>query len=67
MNFSDLIFQWEQSARRAFYDAEHEKEPMGKRLLEHGAMCYFNCARKLREALASVSPQSSTIQEEGQK
>lgn len=24
---------------------------MGKRLIEHGAMCYFNCAQELRELL----------------
>jgi hypothetical protein len=67
MNLIDLAVQWENLARRKWYDAEHEKDPMGKRLIEHGGMCYFNCAQQLREVLSSVSPRPSATQEEGQK
>jgi hypothetical protein len=72
MNLLHLAEKWEESARRAFVSAERQEDdpsnrPTGKILIEHGVMCYANCARELREALASVSPQSSAIQEEGQK
>jgi hypothetical protein len=63
----DLAGQWESRARRALCDAEQEKDPMGKRLVEHGAMCYFNCAQEIKEVLISVSLRSSAIEEEGQK
>lgn len=45
-----LIAEWEHRARRKFIDAEKERDPMGRRLIEHGAMCYFNCAQELRAA-----------------
>ncbi len=45
-----LIDEWEGYARRAFVNAERESDPMGKRLIEHGAMCYFNCAQALKKA-----------------
>ncbi len=62
-----LADRWEKRARRKWRDAEREQNPMGKRLIEHGATCYQNCARELREALKSVSPQSLTIEEGDQK
>lgn len=43
---------WMQCAKRAFYDADFEEDPMGKRLIIHGAMHYFNGATTLKEALA---------------
>jgi hypothetical protein len=67
MTFQRLIEKWNQWSRRAFYDAEREQDPMGKRLIEHGAMCYFNCATDLTEALASLSPQPSAIAKEDQR
>ncbi len=51
-----LYLTWEQRARSKFLSAEHEENAMGRRLIEHGAMCYFNCARELREALEAPSP-----------
>lgn len=51
-----LIEQWEHSARRKWCDAAHEEDPMGKKLIEHGAICYQNCARELKEVLTSLSP-----------
>ena len=53
--------RWEELARHAWHDAEHESDPMGRRLIEHGALIYQNCARELREALASIEPPPSTI------
>ena len=43
--------------------AENEKNPMEKRLIEHGAICYQKYAREFMECLISVLPQSSTTQE----
>lgn len=48
---ASLADSWEAIARNKFRDAEVERDPMGKRLIEHGAMCYFNCAQALREAM----------------
>ncbi len=44
----NLIERWENIARRKFADGESESDPMGKRLIEHGAICYTNCALELR-------------------
>lgn len=52
-----LCSTWEQRARNKFRSAELEKDAMGRRLIEHGAMCYFNCAQELREALTAPWPQ----------
>ena len=52
--FQQLVTKWESSARRAFLDAEAEQDLMGRQLIEHGAMCYFNCASDLRRVLASL-------------
>lgn len=52
-----LIAEWERRARRKLIDAERETNPMGRRLIEHGAMCYFNCAQELKAAVpTAVSP-----------
>jgi hypothetical protein len=47
-----LAEQWERRARRRFKDAESEKDLMGRHAIEHSAMCYFNAAHELREALS---------------
>lgn len=48
IELSDL---WLKRARRALQDADFEQNPMGKRLIEHGTVCYFNCARELQKAI----------------
>lgn len=56
-----LVLEWEQSARSQLQCAERTKDPMGKRLAQHGGMCYFNCARAVRRHLdAAVSLPSPT-------
>lgn len=55
MTPAELITQWERLARSKFLSAEHEADDMGRHLIEHGAMCYFNCASELRKALADES------------
>jgi len=47
----ELSDQWMTQARIRFRDAALEQDPMGKRLIEHGATCYFNCARELQRAI----------------
>lgn len=54
-----LAEEWERVARGKFSDAEHEKTDFGRRFIEHGAMCYVNCAQALREALGTMEGHSS--------
>lgn len=49
-----LAEQWELSARKQFECGERTGDPMGKRLVEHGAVVLFNCASELRAYLASL-------------
>lgn len=65
-HFEILIDNWEDKARRAFYDAESETNVMGKRLIEHGAMCLFNCALSLKEALKHHGQTTSLLHSEDQ-
>lgn len=52
-------------ARRAFRNAENEPEgSFGRRFIEHGAVCYFNCWSQLRKFLDAASPLPSATQEE---
>jgi len=46
-----LVSKLEHNSRRAFTDAKSETNEMGKRLIEHGAMCMFNCALSIKEVL----------------
>lgn len=45
-----LVLGWEKIAKRRFVDAKSENDDMGKRLVEHGAVCYFNAAAETRRA-----------------
>lgn len=47
-----FVLQWRRRAKKAFEDAAREPDEMGKRLIEHGAMCYCNAATELEAALA---------------
>jgi hypothetical protein len=53
---------WLRIARRKFVDAQTEVDPAGKRLIEHGAICYKNCADELKAALGVCEPQPSGSQ-----
>jgi len=46
-----LADAWERIAGSKFASADHEPDPMGRRLIEHGAICYWNCAQQLRKAI----------------
>ena len=54
---------WLRIARRKFVDAETEAGD-GKRLVEHGAMCYFNCAEELKAVLDVCESQVSQFRPE---
>lgn len=45
---------WKGRAAKKFMDAKGEKYEMGQKLIEHGAMCYFNAARELEEVLMQI-------------
>lgn len=61
-----LVDKWQARMKRAFHDAEQETHPIGKRLIEHGGMVYFNCAQDLKEALQLSKPTTSTSPSEPQ-
>ncbi len=46
-----LLQQWEQQIKRRMESALQEDSDHGRRLIEHGAVCIFNCAMELREVL----------------
>jgi hypothetical protein len=50
---------WLRIAHRKFVDAESEQDPAGKRLVEHGALCYVNCADEIKAALSACEPPAS--------
>lgn len=53
-----LVSKWRNIAKRKFKDSENERETQGKRLIEHGAMCYFNAYRELEEIINSSQSDS---------
>lgn len=61
-----LAEQWEHIARRRLYDMQFEISEQGKEMLRATAMCYFNCASEIREALAlprqNASGETSALQ-----
>ncbi len=54
---ADLIAHWEHCARKQFECAQGTDDPMGKRVMEHGATVYFNCAQELKASRVLTSPQ----------
>ena len=44
--------EWMRRAKVKFEDAEKEQSEIGRRVLNHGAFCYFNAASELGMALA---------------
>jgi len=61
-DLTSLAEKWENSAKNRFLAAGQEKDDFGKRFIEHGAMCYFNCAQELKKILISSSLPPSTTQ-----
>ena len=50
-----LARTWTARARSRWVSARNERAPMGKLLIENGAMCYLNCAEELLKALRQKS------------
>lgn len=48
---TNLAEEWEAIARNKFRSAEHEEQEIHRRFIEHGAVCYFNCATQLRDLI----------------
>lgn len=62
-----LAANWANAASRALTDAKNESTEMGRRLVEHGGMCYFNCVQELRRVLDASGPLPSATEEARQK
>ena len=56
---------WRKRSARKFKDAKTEKDVMGKKLIEHGAMCYFNCSEELQKLVDELA--ASTTQSKAKK
>jgi len=48
-----LMREWSFQAAKRMADAKLETDPMGRRLIEHGATCLFNCAQAIRLTVLS--------------
>ena len=62
----NLIKKWERSMKYAFASASGQIDdpthrPTGKQFIEHGGICYFNCAQNLKEALQHLEKESLII------
>ena len=56
-----LLDKWGHDAGRRMANAKHEKDPMGKRLIEHGAVCLFNCCLDVRRVLGLGFPEGGDV------
>lgn len=65
---AELIRKWGTSASKRFADAKFERDPMGKRLIEHGAVVLYNCCRDLEGLLlAEQALQAKLLEDCGQQ
>lgn len=49
-----LAQQWERVARNKFRTAPMEETEFGRRFIEHGAICYYNCLTELRALIGEA-------------
>ncbi len=49
----NLVKQWLHIAKIKFLHSEDEKEKIHQKFIQHGAICYFNCARQLQGLIKS--------------
>ena len=57
----ELADKWEREARRKILSSKLQNDipsqrPTGEALIQHGAICYFNCAQELRRILNGQRP-----------
>jgi hypothetical protein len=59
----ELAEKWRKTSAYKFRSAELEPDEMGKKLIQHGAVCYHNCRSELQtlvaEFYASTTPTKS--------
>lgn len=53
-----LADEWERIAGIKFDAAKHEPEGIQRKFVQHGAICYFNCACQLRQFVKARYPQA---------
>lgn len=68
--FLDLASKWESVARNKFISASGEEHEIHRRFIEHGAICYYNCATQLRELIkagdVALDLGTEVLQEDGE-
>ncbi|OGB75918.1 MAG: hypothetical protein A3G82_07300 [Burkholderiales bacterium RIFCSPLOWO2_12_FULL_67_210] len=53
-----MLADWYRVIRRKFADAPHEPTDFGKRFIENGAVCMWNCAQDLERLLERQAGQA---------
>lgn len=48
------VLRWEMLARQQFECSDRTEDRTGKRVMDHGATVYFNCAQEIRRYLADL-------------
>ena len=48
---TELLRQWDQQIKKRMDNAKHENTEHGRRFIEYGAVCIFNCAMDLKRLL----------------
>ena len=51
--------RWRFLARKKFDDAKHEPTEFGRRFIEHGAVCIFNCICDVERALSGQAGEAA--------
>ena len=51
-----LAKAWVRRSANKFRNSDLEEMEFGKRFIQHGAICYWNCANELQELLKSWNP-----------
>lgn len=46
-----LVAEWRRLARLRFECSDRTEDPMGKRVMDNSAFCYFNCSQELLDVL----------------
>jgi methionyl-tRNA formyltransferase len=58
---NDLVLQWLKTAQCKFIQSKDESDPFAKRFIQHGAICYFNCASQLKKLIKTRNPSPNFI------
>lgn len=55
-----LLGQWDQQIKKRMASAAQEDTQYGRRFIEYGAVCIYNCAMELRQALEGHAGQAAS-------